>query len=82
MRDLYIQGIFNEYMGRRDQARADLNIYLNNQVAIGEHPNIAEEIKGKIEEIEKYDSLVSQMQKLFREADPSDSSEPLEAPNN
>jgi hypothetical protein len=79
MRELYIQGIFNEYMGRRDQARADLNIYLNNQVAIGEHPNIAEEIKGKIEEIEKYDSLVSQMQKLFRESDPAES---LEAPDN
>jgi len=79
MRDLYIQGIFNEYMGRRDQARADLNVYLHNQVAIGEHPNIAEEIKRKIEEIEKYDSLVSQMQKLFRE---SDSPEPLESPNN
>ena len=79
MRELYIQGIFNEYMGRRDQARADLNIYLNNQVAIGEHPNIGEEIKGKIEEIEKYDSLVSQMQKLFRESDPAES---LEAPDN
>lgn len=72
MKDLYIQGIFNEFMGRRDQARADLNVYLTQQVAIGEHPNIAEEIKGKIEEIEKYDSLVGQMQKLFSEAPPAE----------
>ena len=52
MKELYIQGIFNEYMGRRDQARADLEVYLNNQVAIGDHPDIATEIKRKIEEIE------------------------------
>tara|TARA_R100001594_G_scaffold140598_1_gene185832 strand:- start:754 stop:999 length:246 start_codon:yes stop_codon:yes gene_type:complete len=76
MKDLYIQGIFNEYMGRRDQARADLNVYLNQQVAIGEHPNIAEEIKGKIEEIEKYDSLVDQMKKLFLDATPAEGAQP------
>ena len=29
MRDLYIQSLFNQYMGLRDQARADLEIYLN-----------------------------------------------------
>tara|TARA_Y100001938_G_scaffold150479_1_gene241579 strand:- start:2123 stop:2356 length:234 start_codon:yes stop_codon:yes gene_type:complete len=77
MKELYIQGIFNEYMGRRDQARADLEVYLNNQVAIGEHPDIAAEVKRKIEEIEKYDSLVDLMQKIFV-AD----SEPTETPNN
>ncbi len=79
MKELYIQGIFNEYMGRRDQARADLNVYLTQPVAIGEHPDIAQEIKGKIEEVEKYDSLIDQMKKIFGE---SDSSESLEAPNN
>ncbi len=77
MKELYIQGIFNEYMGRRDQARADLEVYLNNQVAIGEHPDIATEIKRKIEEIEKYDSLVDLMQKIF-----VGESEPTETPNN
>ena len=79
MKDLYIQGIFNEYMGLRDQARADLNVYLTQPVAIGEHPNIAQEIKGKIEEVEKYDSLIDQMKKIFSD---SDSSESLETPNN
>ena len=78
MKDLYIQGIFNEYMGRRDQARADLKVYLTNPVAIGEHPNIAEEIKGKIAEIEKYDSLVDQMKKLFSQ---TASSKPAQPPD-
>ena len=78
MKELYIQGIFNEYMGRRDQARADLNVYLTQQVAIGEHPNIAHEIKAKIEEIEKFDSLVEQMKKIFGD---SEASQPTQSPN-
>ncbi len=78
MKELYIQGIFNEYLGRRDQARADLEIYMTNQVAIGEHPNIAEEIKGKLEEIEKYDSLVDLMQKIFMTSDSPKPSEPTD----
>lgn len=79
MKELYIQGIFNEYMGRRDQARADLNVYLTQPVAIGEHPNIAQEIKGKIEEVEKYDSLLDQMKKIFSESESAQTTEP---PNN
>ena len=65
MRENYIQGIFNEYMGLRDQARADLEVFLTNPVGIGEHPDISVEIKKKIEQIERYDSLVQQMNKLF-----------------
>jgi len=65
MKDLYIQAIFNQYMGARDQARADLETYLSNSVGIGEHSDLGEEIKKKIQEIDKYSSLVSTMQSLF-----------------
>lgn len=65
MRDNYIQGIFNEYMGLRDQARADLEVFLANPTGVGEHSDISVEIKKKIEQVERYDSLVQQMKKLF-----------------
>jgi len=65
MKNLYIQAIFNQYMGLRDQARADLEVYLNNAVGVGEHSDVGDEIKKKIEEIDKYDSIVSTMQGLF-----------------
>ena len=66
MKDLYIQAIFNQYMGARDQARADLETYLSNS-------DLGEEIKKKIQEIDKYSSLVSTMQSLFGgEVSPSD----------
>ena len=75
MKDLYIQGIFNELGGLRDQSLADLNVFLSNPVGIGEHANISKEIKNKIEEIDKYDSLFATMQKYFSastdEGDPS-----------
>tara|TARA_R110002020_G_scaffold32638_2_gene100166 strand:- start:1355 stop:1597 length:243 start_codon:yes stop_codon:yes gene_type:complete len=73
MKDLYIQAIFNQYMGARDQARADLETYLSNAVGVGEHSDLGEEIKKKIQEIDKYSSLVSTMQSLFGgEVAPSD----------
>ena len=65
MKDLYIQSIFNQYMGLRDQARADLETYLSNSVGVGERSDLGEEIKKKIQEIDKYSSLVSTMQSLF-----------------
>jgi len=65
MKDLYIQGIFNQYMGKRDEARADLDICLANAVGVGGHSNLGEEIKKKIEEVDKYDSVVRTMQRLF-----------------
>jgi len=65
MRDQYIQAIFNQYMGKRDQAGADLQVYLNNPTAIGDHGDIGDQIQKKIEEVAKYDSLVQTMQSLF-----------------
>lgn len=65
MKDLYIQSIFNQYLGKRDEALADLNVYLDNPVGVGEHPNIGEEIRRKIEEVDKYTSLVETMKGIF-----------------
>ena len=47
-------------MGKRDEARADLEVYLSSPLATGA------EIKKKIEEVAKYDSLVDAMQKIFK----------------
>lgn len=60
---LYITSIFNQYAGKRDQALADLQIYLTNPVGVGEHGDVGEEIKRKIEEVDKYNSLVECFEK-------------------
>ena len=66
MKPLYIQGIFNEFAGRRDQAVADLNILLDNGVGVGEHGDISEEIKKKIKTISDHDGVLSTMQRYFQ----------------
>jgi len=64
-KDLYIQGIFNEYMGLRDQALADLQVYIEGSAGVADHPHIAQSIKLKIEEVDKYNSLIETMRKHF-----------------
>jgi len=64
-KDLYIQGIFNEYMGLRDQALADLQVYIDSAQGIGDHPHISTSIKEKIAEVDKYNSLIDTMKKHF-----------------
>lgn len=64
-KDLYIQGIFNEYMGLRDQALADLQVYIDSPQGIGDHPSISSSIKEKVEEVDKYNSLIDTMRKHF-----------------
>ena len=59
LRQGYLQSSYNHYTAERDKHVLDLEVYLSNPVAIGEHPHIGEEIRKKIEEIDRYDSIVS-----------------------
>ena len=49
LRKGYLQSTYNHFIAERDKHVLDLEVYLSNQVAIGEHPNIGDEIKNKIE---------------------------------
>ena len=59
LRKGYLQSSYNYYIAERDKHVLDLEVYLSNPVAIGEHSEIAEEVRKKIELIDKYDSIVS-----------------------
>ena len=59
LRKGYLQSSYNYYIAERDKHVLDLEVYLSNPVAIGEHSDIAEEIRKKLELIDKYDSIVS-----------------------
>ena len=63
----YISGIRNKLIGQRDIEIADLEVYISNPVAIGEHPNIGEEIEKKIENIDSLNSKIETIDKLFNE---------------
>ncbi len=61
----HINGILSQYAGRKDEVIADLTVYLERPVGVGEHSDIGQEIRTKIEEIDKLDSLIATIQKYF-----------------
>jgi len=62
MRDLILEALRAKYEGQIQEARANIEVYLNNPAGIGEHSDIIEAIDcqiGKIAEAaEKKDALV------------------------
>ena len=61
----HINGILTQYVGRRDEVLADLDVYLRSPVGVGEHSGIGQEIRTKIEEVDRLDSLIETTQKYF-----------------
>lgn len=63
----YIEGIKKKLEGQRDIELSDLEVYLTNRVAIGEHPDIGIEIERKIELIDNLDSKIETINKYFNQ---------------
>ena len=61
----YIQAIKTKLTGQRDIEIADLQVYISSPVAIGEHPNIGEEIEKKIETIDSLNSKIETIDRIF-----------------
>ena len=69
MKEKYITGLLNKYAGIRDIAVADLSVYLNNPVGVGEHSDIGEEIEKKINIIKDCDDVIETIQKYFTKSE-------------
>lgn len=61
----HINGILNQYIGRKDEVIADLSVYLERPVGVGEHSDIGQEIRKKIKEVDRLDSLIETITKYF-----------------
>lgn len=61
----YIEAIKQKLTGQRDIEISDLEVYLTNRVAIGEHPDIGVEIERKLELIDHLDSKIDTIDKYF-----------------
>ena len=75
MKDKHITGILNKYVGLRDIAIADLSVYLENPVGVGEHSDIGEEIERKIKYINEQDGVIESIQKYFGNNSQNDDSQ-------
>ena len=67
LRTGYLQSTYNYFLSQRDKHVLDLEVYLENPVGVGEHSDIGSEIQKKIEQIDKYDSVLGTMIARFGE---------------
>ena len=67
-----LNGILNEYKAKQQILEAEIQNLLHNFVAVADHENLALSIKNKIEELDKYTSLVSTMQITFSSNTPKE----------
>lgn len=63
----HIKAIQTKLRGKRDEHLADLDVYINKPVGVGEHPGIGEVIQQKIEKIESLDSQIECIDKYFKD---------------
>lgn len=73
----HIDAIFNEYLGKRNLAIADLQLFLHSPAGVGDHQNFGASVKSKIEEIERFDSLVKIIIELYPEVNKAPKPEPV-----
>ena len=63
--DLY-NALKYKYFSQMSEAKAVLEIYFNNPVGIGEHPQIVEEIDKQLEKFSSANGKVQQLHNLFK----------------
>ena len=66
MRDQLIKALLVHAQGDIAKHKANVEIYLENPVGIGEHSNIVEAIEEELNMIAKYEDQVQVIQKYFK----------------
>jgi len=74
MRKILLKAVRSHAQGHIDKHVANIEIYLNQSVGIGEHSDIVESIEQELEEIAKYQDQLDILAKYF---DPNNYSKQL-----
>ena len=61
----FVKGIYSEYVGKKTQVLAEVEVYLNSPVGIGEHSKISVEIKNRFEELSQLEGVLQTIEKHF-----------------
>ena len=65
LREPILDSLRSHYQGQIDKHKANVEIYLNNPVGIGQHPDVTGAIADQIAEIAKYDEQLGILEKYF-----------------
>jgi hypothetical protein len=63
--NLFVKALHDNYVAQISEAVATLNVYLNNSVGIGEHPDILTEIKKYVDILDSADSKLATLNKYI-----------------
>ncbi len=65
MRETYLKAAVSHAQGHINKHLANIEVYMNNPVGVGEHPDIIEAIEMELEQVAKYDDQVEMIKKYF-----------------
>jgi len=65
MRLQLIEALKAHANGHIAKHKANVEVYMNNPVGVGEHPDIIEAIEQELDEIARYDDQVEMLNKYF-----------------
>ncbi len=65
MRPILLEALKQHAMGHISKHKANLEVYLNQPVGIGEHPDIIEAMEAEIDEIAKYHDQMEVIEKYL-----------------
>ena len=66
MREQLVKALLAHAQGDIAKHKANVDVYLNNPVGIGEHSNVVEAIEEEINMIAKYQDQIDVIQKYFK----------------
>ena len=66
MKPELIKALLSHAQGEINYHKANVNVYLNNPVGIGEHSNIMGAISDELDQIAKYHDQVEVLEKYFK----------------
>ena len=66
MREQIIKALISHAQGDIEKHKANVEIYLNNPVGIGEHSDIMESVENELNMIAKYQDQIDVIQKYFK----------------
>jgi len=69
MRDTLIRAALSHAQGHINKHLANIEVYMEHPVGVGEHSDIMEAIEMELEQVAKYDDQIEMIKKYFLKSD-------------
>lgn len=66
LRENLLKALYAHAAGHLAKHRANIEVYLDSSVGIGEHPDIIEAMEKELDEVAKYDDQLEMLKKHFK----------------